>query len=84
MGDHYKVGNNEQQRQWNSASRHTVFILLNVVAYTHSLFWRSSKSNDKRLYAVFVDFQGAYVTVDRQRMWEHLHATVGMPPFLLG
>jgi hypothetical protein len=46
---------------------------------------RSSKSSDKlELYAVFVDFKGAYDAVDRKRMWEHLQATVGMPPSLLG
>jgi hypothetical protein len=33
---------------------------------------------------VFVDFKGAYDAVGRQRMSEHLHVTVGMPPSLLG
>jgi hypothetical protein len=57
------------------------FVFRHVVTHQQR---RSSKSSDKPLYAVFVDFKGAYDAVDRQRMWEHLHATVGMPPSLLG
>lgn len=42
-----------------------------------------SKRADKYLFAAFIDFQQAYDTVDRSKLWAHLRNHIGLPNSLL-
>jgi Reverse transcriptase (RNA-dependent DNA polymerase) len=63
-------GRNTQQAQ---------FILRHVVQGQ----WVWGKNTEKRVWSVFIDFKQAYDHVDREKLWDHLHSRVGVPPSLL-